>query len=122
MKRQRIYNFKYNPLKHAESNTMPSLTVPDDSYTIKDILTRFTRGIDPMLTRMGEYEKEQNSDLSEAQFELNPVRTIEDLSDVQELEYFLKKTEQNKEILLQRIKEQKELAESKIKEANNLAT
>lgn len=122
MKRQRQNNFKFNPNKHGEINTKPSVTVPDDSYTIKDILTRFTRGIDPMLTRMGEYEKEQSSSLDEAEFELNPIRQVEDLTDISELEYFLKKTEKNKEILIERIKEQRELQEKKLKEAKELAS
>jgi hypothetical protein len=127
MKRQHQNTFKYNPLKHGETQFEPSITVPDDSYTIKDILTRFTRGIDPMLTRLGEYEKEQNSDLNETEFELNPIRQIEDLSDISELESFLKRTEENKKILIGRIKEQKKLAEEKLaeeklQEANKLAT
>jgi hypothetical protein len=92
---------------------MTSQTVPDDSYSIKDILTRFTRGIDPMLTKLGEYDNEEmNSTLSDTEFDINPLRTIEDLTDIGAMEEFLKRTEMNKRILIKRIEEEKKKAEN----------
>jgi hypothetical protein len=87
----------------------PSPTVPDDSYTIKEILTKFTRGVDPMLTKLADYDSEEHDpeNLDDTQFELNPIRTIEDLSDITELNYFLEQTEKNKAIIEKRIAEQK---------------
>lgn len=44
-------NFKYNPQLHSIKVEGESLTVPDESFTIQEILEQFTRGVDPMLTR-----------------------------------------------------------------------
>lgn len=39
----------------CETPTGVSLTVPDDSYTIRELLDRATKGINPMIERSGEY-------------------------------------------------------------------
>jgi hypothetical protein len=77
-----------------------------------------------MLTRVGEYDNEQSdtSDLNDTQFELNPIRQIEDLTDITQLQYFLERTEQNKIILEKRILEQKTIQDNALKDANKLAT
>lgn len=106
-RRQTQLNFKFNPIVHAQSFVMPSQTVPDDSYTIKDILTRFTRGIDPMLTRLGEYDGELNSSIEEEEFTVNPIRQIEDLTDIQELESFLEKANEKRAYLTKKLEEER---------------
>lgn len=113
----RIYKLNRKS-RYVKIYTQPSQTVPDDSYSVKDILQRFTRGIDPMLTRIGQYDSEESEplDLNDTQFELNPIRQIEDLTDITELQMFLDRTEQNKQILIERIKEQRE------KDAKKLAS
>ena len=84
------------------------MTVPDDSYTIKDILTRFTRSIDPMLTRLGEYDGDLTDNLDDDSFVINPIRTVSDLTDIDDLEEFLKVTQRNKELLEKAIKEREQ--------------
>jgi|WetSurSiteA1Bulk_404760.scaffolds.fasta_scaffold92420_1 hypothetical protein len=113
MKRQTQYNFRFNPKIHAENNTLPSVTVPDESFSIKDILHKFTRGIDPMLTRMGDYDNENcTSDLEDTAFTVNPIRNVTDLTDIGEIEEFVKTTKKNEKVLLKRIEELKKSAEN----------
>lgn len=111
----RIYKLNRKS-RYVKRYTQASQTVPDDSYTVKDILTRFTRGIDPMLTRLGNYDNEEADmlDLNDTHFELNPLRAIEDLTDITELQNFLDQTEKNKAILIERIREQRELDAKKL--------
>lgn len=50
------WDFKFIPGVHSKSTVGPSLTVPDQSYTIREILEKFTRGIDPYLTKLPSYD------------------------------------------------------------------
>lgn len=70
--------------------TLPSLTVPDDSYSIKEILERFTRGVDPMLSKLPTYDTEQDDpkNLEDASFEIGLPR-IEDFTDIDEIKDFI---------------------------------
>ena len=106
--RQRATSFKFDIKKHGQLITDPSQTVPDDSYTIKDILTRFTRGIDPMLTRMGEYDGDLTDTLEDESFVINPIRQVSDLTDIDDLEEFLRVTENNRKLLEKAIKEREQ--------------
>ena len=112
--RQRATSFKFNIKKHGELNTEPSQTVPDDSYTVKDILSRFTRGIDPMLTRMGQYDGDQNENLDDDSFVVNPIQDINDLTDIDDLEEFLRVTKKNEELLKKAIQEREREQKQKI--------
>lgn len=49
---------KYKP----EKNELPSMTVPDDSFTIKDLLEKHTTGILPRLRREGLYQEDADID------------------------------------------------------------
>jgi len=41
-----ITPFNYNPAKHSgEINTQPSMTIPDQTMTIQEILTRYAKGL-----------------------------------------------------------------------------
>lgn len=42
-----------------EATRGKSLTIQDDSFTIKEILEKFTRGIDPMISKVGHYPDEE---------------------------------------------------------------
>lgn len=50
---------RYKSLKNYETNKKPSLTIPDESYTIKELLKKHTRGMMPEgLNRNGIYLEE----------------------------------------------------------------
>lgn len=68
-----------------EINDDPSETIPDQSYSIPEIMEKFTRGIDPMISRTGQYpeiEATFESDLGyiPPEFDLTdiPVETLEE--------------------------------------------
>lgn len=44
------HQFRLLP-EHTEVNNSPSQTVPDESYTMRELLDRFTRGLDPSVAR-----------------------------------------------------------------------
>lgn len=44
---KKLRDWKLSDLDKEKANAMPSETVPDDSYSIAEILERFTRGIQP---------------------------------------------------------------------------
>jgi hypothetical protein len=73
------WNFTEKPTM-LEYNTMPSLTVPDLSMSIKDILLKFSRGADPMLTKNGKYEFENNEieALDQDEFDMSDLTSIDD--------------------------------------------
>lgn len=45
-----------------EKNELPSVTVPDESYTIQELLTRFTSGTMPPIWMDGEYDEDPDDD------------------------------------------------------------
>lgn len=74
------WNFQFTKI-HTEVNKMPSLTVPDAGYTIKEILQKFSKGIDPMLTKLGEYEFENGKGIEsledENDFEFDDLTSVD---------------------------------------------
>lgn len=66
----------------VEFNDEPSMTVPDQSYTIRDLIDRFTRGIAPPVGQDGLYSEEDELE----DFYVDPWRHITDLSDITEME------------------------------------
>lgn len=53
-------NFKLGELKgDMEENNDPSLTVPDMSYSIREILEKFTQGIDLQVSKNPQYAENQ---------------------------------------------------------------
>lgn len=103
-------NFRFDIKKHSEKNTAPSETIPNQSFTIEEILNRFTRGIDPMLTKQGSYEFE--GDVSDDVLNEN-VDMLSGIEDIEEANYMMK-------VIKDRISELK--TEAKRKEAENSAT
>lgn len=91
-KQQRTYNWSLRE-NMKQKFVSPSMTVPDETFTVKEILARFTRGLDPMITRISDYDNEQiNTSLDEREFAMNPIRMIEDLSDIEGLKEILETT------------------------------
>lgn len=85
-----------------------SLTIPDQSFTIEEILERFTRGIDPMLTKNPIWEDDVNFDDLPANY--NP-----DLADIDDAKNFIEEVETKKkkvkELKIQQEKDKDKKAE-----------
>lgn len=61
--------------------TMPSLTVPDASFTVRQLLDRFTTGNVPAIAREGYYENEDWDDYSpmnDHDFDLTDAQNLRD--------------------------------------------
>lgn len=79
--------------------TEPSLTVPDDHYTIDEILHKFTRGLDLPLVRNTQYDEDPDFDSAQP-MDLDLIdidRLQKDLADMQKT--LLKAKAQQKESL-----------------------
>lgn len=55
--------------KDMEFTRGKSLTVQDDSFTIKEILEKFTRGIDPMISKVGHFPDDDDPDYDDEDLE-----------------------------------------------------
>jgi len=65
MKFQHQYNFQFNPLKHAKQLTgLPSETIPDMAYTVRELLQKYTTGGMPSILQEGTFE--ENVDFADA--------------------------------------------------------
>lgn len=105
-------NFTYNPKKHATEIKGESMTVPDESFTIPEILEKFTRGVDPMLSKLGHGFDEQDVD-----FEDLPENWIQDLTDIDEAKGFIEyQQEKIKELETLKTKKSKGKEQAEIKE------
>jgi len=59
------YNFKYDKAIHTEKKSeLPSDTVPDMSYSVREMLEKFTTGGMPDVKQLGEYD--ENATFSDA--------------------------------------------------------
>lgn len=70
--------YNYVPGQRNEKPVGESLTVPDQSYSIKDILEKYTRGIAPMVSKEPLYE--ENPDINSPDILDNAI----DITEVQE--------------------------------------
>jgi len=61
---QTQYSYKFDSAKHAEPKSeLPSLTVPDMSYTVRELLEKFTSGGSlPPIDNQAEYEENPTFD------------------------------------------------------------
>jgi hypothetical protein len=98
-------NFKYIEGVHSQKIEGESMTVPDESITLQEILQRFTRGVDPMLTRIP--NKNDGLELED------DVINFKDLSDITEIEETLSDLKSRIKEGQQRVKELKEEKEKK---------
>lgn len=75
-------NFKLGELKgDMEENNDPSLTVPDMSYSIREILEKFTQGIDLQVSKNPQYAENQEL-IDEFEQEPDYIKPDFDLTDV----------------------------------------
>jgi len=106
------FNHQYNYVPHPEyyeTNNEPSLTVPDQSYTIKELLMRFTSGGMPAIAKTGTYEEDPTFE------DLDPTRLGDfDLADLTELQI---EFEQKKAWLDAEIQKQKDAAKTTTEES-----
>jgi hypothetical protein len=79
-KYQSANSFKFNPARHAYRNNAPSETVPNQSFTIVEILQKFTRGIDPMLTKNGSYEFEGDQGIDMLDENIDIIDSLDDIT------------------------------------------
>jgi len=69
------YNFEFNKTQHCEKQEdNKSLTVPDMSYTVREMMEKFTTGGMPDVQRLGDYD--ENASFEDA------VELDQDLVDV----------------------------------------
>lgn len=116
--RQHIQNFKFQK-KHTTTVLGASQTVPNEAFTVKEILERFTRGVDPMLTRIGDYDNEvTGNELDEDVFVTNPFRTIDDLTDLEQAQQFLSHAQQRTKELKAKVQQLLREAEKPEKDKN----
>ena len=72
------HNFNFKQVeKDQETTSDEDLTVPDLSYSVREILEKYTRGIDPGVAQKPQYDDNQSFDA------VNPLRNpMFDLSDI----------------------------------------
>lgn len=79
-----IFNFEFVlTSRHMESNSGEIITVPDDSFTMKELVAKFTKGLDMGVTRSVAYSSEDGSEVSFDSPDLHRVRDM-DLYDREE--------------------------------------
>lgn len=73
------YNFILNT-RDMEANTGLSLTIPGQSYTVREILEKFTRGLAPRVSKNGVFEEDPSFDTIDAtqspDFDLTDATTL----------------------------------------------
>lgn len=113
-----VNNFTLGEFKgDMEVNEEPSMTVPDMSYSIKEILEKFTNGVDLMVSKMPQYaenqelvdEFEQEPDYLKPDFDLTdvPLKTEDDIKPE-----YVKKREKRNEVKATEQKTDEEKKES----------
>lgn len=98
MKYKTWYNYKLNK-EGMEKNGLPSETIPGQSYTIRELLEKFTHGVSPAVAKIPTYDPDQGFD------DVDPTSAPDfDLADVT--------------ILLEDIKQKQSERSEQIKQAN----
>lgn len=69
------FNFVHD-LKKEEKISPISLTMPDQAFTIKEILEKFTNGVPPELTKLPQYQ--ENPDFDSYDETLDPAFDLSD--------------------------------------------
>jgi hypothetical protein len=102
------YSWKFNPKLHTETVLGKSLTVPDEAYTIKELLHRHTNGIDMSgIQKMPIYDEEVTFDTPDFQKIHN--------SDLTDKNLFLEETK----LKMKEISHRNQLVDSAEKESNS---
>lgn len=77
--KRKIVNWNnYKPIP-GEYFSNPSLTVPDESYTIQEILEKYSRGINLNVERQGSYDNSDDFDI------IDQRQLVKDYSDIEEV-------------------------------------
>jgi len=114
-----VNNFTLGEFKgDMEVNEEPSMTVPDMSYSIKEILEKFTNGVDLMVSRMPQYaenqelvdEFEREPDYFKPDFDLTDVPLNQNQEDIKP--EYVKKREKRNEVKATEQKTDEEKKES----------
>lgn len=103
--RTRKFRTQYNSHefpKYYEKNILPSLTIPDQSYTIAEIIDRFTRGLNFEGIRVPIYSDEDFPD----------IRNL----DISEIDEIRRANQKNQNELRQRLNEEEKLRKKKIRD------
>lgn len=73
--------FNYNGDRGERNNGLASMTVPDQSYTVRELLQKFTSGGMPDVAKVPQYEEDPDFD------DIDPTRLPDfDLADLTELQ------------------------------------
>lgn len=77
----KIVNWNNYKITRGEVFTNPSMTVPDESYTIQEILEKYSRGINLNIERQGEYDNSDDFDI------IDQRQLVKDYADIPEVVY-----------------------------------
>lgn len=77
----KIVNWNNYKITRGEVFTNPSMTVPDESYTIQEILEKYSRGINLNIERQGEYDNSEDFDI------IDQRQLVKDYADIPEVVY-----------------------------------
>lgn len=91
------FNFEFDSNTHAETVQGISMTVPDMNMSLQEILQKFTRGSDPMLTKLGKYEfqGDEGIDTIDDDFDFSDLTSIDDaIKSIEDIEQERKALEQ----------------------------
>lgn len=109
MKFKTQYNQQHFPIK-GEKNTLPSMTVPDQTMSVKEILQRYAKGLPLGGAKVPMYEEDYDEDNTDI---LPDPKTL----DLAELEEFSKQAKSELEEIKEKAnKKAKEKAEKKAAE------
>lgn len=102
--------------KHMEFPTGESMAIPDQSYSIKDLVKKMARGVDPAISKVATYGGEDD-EVDFDDIDLNQAQHA-DLADTDEI----KQAAQRQLLLLQQMQEAKNQQENSAKKASEKAT
>ncbi|AXL14916.1 hypothetical protein [Microviridae sp.] len=58
----RNWSYKHGPNNMERKSSSPSLTIPNETYTIRELLAKHTRGIAPNIARQGHWQDDASFD------------------------------------------------------------
>ena len=76
------FDDSYKESPHKEVNNLPSETIPDKSYTIQELLYKFTQGVLPDVSVNENYDENYDDDVLFDQVESDVYNGNFDLSDI----------------------------------------
>lgn len=112
------YNYKRNP-EHYETTTPDTLTVPGDSYSVKELLIKYSQGI-PVngIERKPIYVSEK--DYETLQYAVKVDRDLTDLDEVKKIVDQHEKQIKSKKEEVEQLKQQSKEARNAVPDATKL--